>query len=137
MITDVLIETLSALQTVQGMKYVGMDCGQLEQERPSVKFPCVLVGLRTLEVSETSGQDLDEGTLSIRVAWTYTVPVSGNSPYNELTLGGFNLIGRVRNLLWHRRFSFGHLRLTGIERTNDLFNGTEIWTMTYRFVAQA
>ena len=129
MIADLLRDTLSALYETGSFRFVGMDCGQLEQERPSVKFPCALVALRSVEVSETSSRlEIDEGTLSVRVAWTYNL--SGN---HEEVIQGYELIEHVRKALCRRLLGQGYLHLRGIERTSDLFNGTEIWTLTYRF----
>lgn len=113
---EMIMAIENALAATGLLRYTGMDCGQLDEEQPSVAWPCALIELDDIEWSDTAGhRQIGVATLRVTVADTIATRASQRNPRLMAGLGALRLIEPVQAALHCLRGnSFGPLTVTGV-----------------------
>jgi hypothetical protein len=113
---------------VPEIKYIDLDKGQFEMERPPVVFPACLISLQVTGASENRRDSLHKQVLvSLRIGWDYFGNTSSitPTPNRAESLAYFDLIEKVEKALqgWDdgtRRFNYLSLVAIREERRPDI-----------------
>lgn len=120
-------EILNRLKTeVPEIRYVNHDLGQLEQPKPSVSWPCILIDLDEFEFTDVAGNNkqLADGFIVLRIGfqqWSKTSSITPDS-VREKGLGYYELEAKIYKALhsWAPQ-GFGRLlrRKASTEKRDD------------------
>lgn len=139
MIKSIFKDILEQLSSVESLKYVSMDWGQLEKDPPAVKWPCALLTMRDCEFTQ-QGQhkQLAEANIVITVAYLHNAHMSAHSGMTDRGLELLECIDDIHAVLsgWHPE-SCGYPERTALERQEVNDAGREVWNITYHIAFPA
>ena len=136
MIKELLKGLIVRLSELDELRYVGIDCGQLDGDRTGVKWPCCLLSVEQMESSPLlRGGELLRGELRLVYAFVYNVPASLSSNVDVDSLRYLGVVDAIHDKLmyWRDVEGIGYLTRERMNRTSDLFVGCERWEIVYRF----
>ena len=128
---EMIMAIENALAATGLLRYTGMDYGQLDEEQPSVVWPCALIELEDIDWSDTAGQrQIGVATLRVAVADTIATRASQRNPRATAGLGALRLLEPVQAALHCLRGNnFGPLTVTGV-RPGTSGRGFESYNLT-------
>lgn len=122
MLKKIIEELFQDLSSIEGIRYVAEDWGQLDYEQPPVQWPCALVDMQDVRYSQT-------GMGGLLADCTFTVQLTDQAPQRvssrasdtqkERSLQIFGIIDRVIQDI-HAKDSAEHspFMLEGMQRVN-------------------
>lgn len=133
MIKAIFKDMLDRISTIESLKYVSMDWGQLEKDPPAVKWPCALITMRDcIFTQQGQHKQLAEANIVIKVAYLHNAHISTNSNQTDKGLETLRCIDDIHDVLfgWHPS-SCGYPERTALERQEATDAGREVWHITY------
>jgi len=121
------------------IKYVDLDKGQFEQERPSVSFPACLISLQVSNTQENNRTNLHKQLMvSFRIGWDFSGNTSSITPEAARldSLAYFDLIEKLETAFqgWDdgtRRFNYFSQMALREERRPDIKVISIPWKTSY------
>lgn len=116
------------------LRYIDKDWGQLQQEYPSVQFPCALLDIGNVNYSQLGMiAQIAEGNITITLANYRDENSSYRSPTKEDSYKIIELIDEVHQLLhgWCDNQSFNRLIRTNLQKIEASSN-YEIYQISYK-----
>ena len=131
-VRQIIEDIIERLSTVEELKYVDRDWGQLDCEPPAVKYPCALVDFDHATYQPLmQGAERAEASFNVVVAAQRITPSSSRARRKEDSYATMNLVGKVHAAL-HLMAKPNYAPLT--RRSTDkeaLLSGEETYRISY------
>ena len=129
---NIIDKVKTRLQTVEELKYIDSDWGQLDQEPPAVKWPCALVDIDNADYEDLGrGGQMVDVHVKVTVALQRLTPGSTASRRRAESYKDYELLGEVHNAL----HLYGEAEFTPLLRSRFYKEpsepGTVIYNLTY------
>lgn len=130
---QIFLDIQTQLDTIDELKTIDKNWGQLNYENPPIKFPCVLLDIADVNYSQL-GQlaQQAEGNIEITVANMRLTNSNFRNPNNDASYAVFDIMDDIHQLLhgWSNG-TIGRLIRTNLQKVATDSN-YEIYKMTYR-----
>ncbi len=113
---EIYLLFLELLKAVPELRWIDMDQGQLEQDRPPVAYPCALINIDYDDVDDKGANiQFCNTTVTIRVAFNYTGSVSAKTPdlLLERSLEYCRTINKVYKAIQGKTFKGSRMKRRG------------------------
>lgn len=93
---------MAQLQTIEALKWIDLDCGQLSQPKPPVSFPCALISIKLPKCKSVTDKIQDcEARISVRLGFDNKMRTSAKTPEaaREASLSVYDTIADVYKAL--------------------------------------
>jgi len=138
MIKAILIDFMQRLNGVEPIKYISLDWGQLNKEKPAVKWPCALLSMEDIEFTQQAEhKQLAEADIVITLEFLHTGHMSGTVERADQTLESLETIDDIHAALsgWLPTYC-GYPVRTALEREMPGEAGRERWKLRYHIAWQ-
>jgi hypothetical protein len=98
----VYLAVMAQLQTIEALKWIDLDSGQLSQPKPSVSFPCALISIKLPKCKNVTDKIQDcEARISVRLGFDNKMRTAAKTPEvaRNLSLAVYDIIADVYKAL--------------------------------------